>query len=266
MSIAFQVLGAAGRDNALFVRVDSGQVIYRLLFDCGDDCISDLPRTEIQSIDHVLFSHLHMDHVGGFDSFFRHTFNRVSKPNMVWGPPATGRIMHHRFRGFLWNLYTGQPGTWYVNDVSPESIECVRFEANEAFALSHAVGTRTFTGTIIDTPNVTIKAFHMDHLTPSLAYIIYEKPRLNTDRARLAALGLPPGPWLQQVKDLGLDEEVTIEIEGVSYPLAMLREALLVKSAGQSLAYLTDFLLNEAAQEKLVPALHGCTTIICESQ
>jgi ribonuclease Z len=35
MSIRFDILGAAGRDNALIVTLDSGQIVDRLLFDCG---------------------------------------------------------------------------------------------------------------------------------------------------------------------------------------------------------------------------------------
>ena len=41
---------------------------------------------------------------GGFDSFFRATYNRASKPVNVWGPPQTARILHHRFQGFLESL------------------------------------------------------------------------------------------------------------------------------------------------------------------
>lgn len=111
MSISFRILGKAGRDNALFVQVDSGQAVERLLFDCGDGCVSELPFADIQAIDHLFFSHLHMDHVGGFDSFFRCTFNRETKPNRIWGPPDTARILQHRFQGFLWNLHGEMSGT-----------------------------------------------------------------------------------------------------------------------------------------------------------
>jgi ribonuclease Z len=266
MSITFQVLGAPGRDNALFVRVESGQASQRLLFDCGEGCPSDLPVAELHAVDQLLFSHLHMDHVAGFDAFFRRTFNRTHKPNAIWGPSETGQIMHHRFQGFLWNLSADLTGTWYVYDVAPETITCWRFEAHEAFALAHPCGRRPFNETIIDLPDFTVEAFHLEHLTPSLAYLVREKPRLNIDPAKLAALGLRPGPWLQQVKDRRLDAATTLEIQGARYELGRLRSALLVQSPGQSLAYLTDFVLNEAAQEQLVPALHGCTTMICESQ
>jgi ribonuclease Z len=266
MSISYQALGAPGRDNAAFVRIDTGQTIHRLLFDCGDGCLADLPLAEVQAIDDLLFSHLHMDHVGGFDALFRATYNRASKPIEVWGPPETGRILHHRFRGFLWNLYQGQPGTWYVHDISSDRRDCARFEAGEAFVTAHPCPSQVPRGPLIDAPAFSVEALEMDHGTPSLAYIVREKPRLNVDTARLAALGLPPGPWLQRVKEPRPGEEPTIEIGGVRHDLARLREALLIATPGDSLAYLTDFRLDDAARERLTQALQGCATMICESQ
>ncbi|MGZ3638091.1 MAG: MBL fold metallo-hydrolase [Ktedonobacterales bacterium] len=266
MSIDFNILGDPDRDNALFVRVQTGQALHRLLFDCGEGCLSALPVAEVQAVDHLCFSHLHMDHIGGFDSFFRVTYNRESKPVRAWGPPETARILHHRFQGFLWNLYEGQPGTWYVSDLHLDHSERWRFEASEAFAQAHEAGTRPFDGTLLDDPAFTISALHMDHLTPSLAYILREKPRVNVDTARMAALGLHPGPWLQRVKAPQLADPPTIEIDGTRHAIADLRARLLVETPGDSIAYLTDFLLDEAAMERLSVALHGCTTLVCESQ
>ena len=108
MSLSFQVLGDAGRDNALLATIDSGQSVARLLFDCGEGCLGQVPFADSLAGDHLLFSHLHMDHVAGFDAFFRRTFNRTARPNHVWGPAGTSEILHHRFRGFLWNLVAGQ--------------------------------------------------------------------------------------------------------------------------------------------------------------
>jgi ribonuclease Z len=266
MSISFQVLGAPGHDNAVLVRVDSGQALHRLLFDCGDGCVHDLSLAEVQAVDQLLFSHLHMDHVGGFDAFFRANYNRISKPNTIWGPPQTGQIMHHRFRGFLWNLVEGQPGRWEVYDIQSDQLIGVRCELHEAFALAHPLGARPHSGTIVDTMDFTITALQMEHLTPSLAYIVREKPRVNIDPAWLAGLGLRPGAWLQRVKERRADESATLVVDGTAYDLAALRATLLVETPGESLAYLTDFILDDAAYERLVPALRGCTTAICESQ
>ncbi|HEV2124774.1 MAG TPA: MBL fold metallo-hydrolase, partial [Chloroflexota bacterium] len=181
MAIQARVLGNAGRDNAAFLRVDTGQTLSRLLLDCGQGCPDTLGTGEIQAVDHLLFSHLHMDHVAGFDSFFRRTYNRTALPNHIWGPPGTARILHHRFQGYLWNLHHSMAGTWHVHDVSEERVESHRFELSEAFAVCHEEGHRPRTQTILETADYWVEAFVMNHLTPSLAYLIRELPRVNVD-------------------------------------------------------------------------------------
>ncbi|MFC6750295.1 MBL fold metallo-hydrolase [Deinococcus aquaticus] len=93
-----RVLGRPAEDNALWVVADSGQGQTRLLLDCGAHVLDGVPFAEVQATDHLLFSHLHMDHVGGFDDFFRATFDRPA-PTHAWGPPGTARILGHRFQG-----------------------------------------------------------------------------------------------------------------------------------------------------------------------
>ena len=85
MSINYQILGQPGRDNALFVEVNTGQSIHRLQFDCGEACLRDLPVSQIQAIDALLFSHFHIDHVAGFDSFLRSNYDRADRPVSIWG-------------------------------------------------------------------------------------------------------------------------------------------------------------------------------------
>ena len=266
MSIKFQVLGEPGHDNALFVRVETGQTVHRLLFDCGEQCVSGLPVAEAQAIEHLCFSHLHMDHVAGFDALFRVIFNRPTRPVQVWGPPETSRILHHRFQGFLWNLYADQPGTWYVTDIHADHRASFRFAANEAFALAHPAGVEPFADRLIETATFTLHALHLDHRAPSMAYILRERPRLNVDPLKLAKSGLQPGPWLQMIRETRVDEAPTVTIGDRVVERRALREQLLVETPGESIAYLTDFLLDEPAQERLLPILKSCTTLVCESQ
>ncbi len=105
----------------------------------------------------------------------------------------------------------------------------------------------------------------MNHGTPSLAYIVRESTRVNLDMAKLAALGLKPGPWVGRLKDQGLQTD-TVEINGVPHDLADLRSRLLVTSPGEAAAYLTDFLLDDLAFSRLEVALNGCRLLVCESQ
>jgi phosphoribosyl 1,2-cyclic phosphodiesterase len=71
MSIKYEILGEPGRDNAMLATVNTGQSQHRLLFDCGEGCLHRVSRAEIQVIEVLFFSHFHIDHVAGFDSFFR---------------------------------------------------------------------------------------------------------------------------------------------------------------------------------------------------
>ena len=244
MSLVHQVLGKPGRDNALLVRVESGQRVSRLLFDCGDGCLSELSFAEIQAIDHLFFSHLHMDHVGGFDSFFRCTFNRQAKANRIWGPKGTSTILQHRLQGYWWNLVEGQNATWHINDVSNGKIDRFRYELPESFAVSHCDGAITTTDIILDEEDFTVRAIFLNHHGLCLGYLVQEKPKFNIQTDRLANLGLRPGAWVKHLKDGTMTGEV--DINGKSFSMETLRAELLVESTGDSLAYLTDFLLDDS--------------------
>lgn len=266
MRLSIQVLGNAGRDNALLVTVDTGQAVNKLLFDCGDGCLWQLPFGAVQEIDHLFFSHLHMDHVSGFDTFFRCTFNRTTKENHIWGPPRTAAILHHRFQGFMWNLVGGQQATWRVHELNASRVETHRFELAQTFAHDHNEGEQTCDGTILRGPGYSVEALLMEHGTPSVAYVVRESHRANIDAGKLAQLGLRPGPWLQTVRGPRADESESIVVDGTPRSVKALQELLLTETAGDSVAYLTDFLLDEAALDRLANALRGVGTVVCESQ
>ena len=83
MAIHYQILGQPGRDNALFFEINTGQSIHKFVFDCGEACLRDLPVAQIQAIDGLFFSHFHIDHVAGFDSFLRSNYDRADRPVCV---------------------------------------------------------------------------------------------------------------------------------------------------------------------------------------
>ena len=264
MSLEFQILGNIGGDNALFVKADSGQSIDRWLFDCGESA-RRLTMTETQELDGLFFSHLHMDHIGGFDPFFRRNYDRTTRPNLIWGPARTSAILQHRFRGYLWNLHHDMEATWRVMDVKEDHIDTTRFELSEAFALAHPEGTRSRNGVLHQGAASRIEALDLDHGTRSLGYIVREPDRSNVDLTQMTALGLRPGPWVKQLKECP-DEDATLEIAGTSYSLKELRKALVHITTGDVLAYLTDFHVHEADLEKLAVKLSGCQTLVCEAQ
>lgn len=270
MSLAHRVLGAAGQDNLLRVDVNAGSTILRLQFDCGDRCLDALVPSAIKATDHLFFSHLHMDHVGGFDTFFRSNFDRAGRAVNVWGPPGTAAILHHRFRGFLWNIVNDVPGTWIVHDVHADRVLPYRFEAREAFAEAHPLDPVAHDGTIVSTPECTVETRALEHHGVSLAYVVRETPRVLVDRERLAASGLPAGAWLRALKTIALEDDAAgerwIDVDGVRHDARALAASLLVASGRESIAYVTDFLLDAAAETSLAPWLEGVDTLVCESQ
>src|SRR5262249_13269985 len=70
---------------------------------------------------------------------------------------------------------------------------------------------------------------------------------------------------LKQLKEPASSPDRVV-IDGVPHATEELRKALVVETPGDAVAYLTDFLLDEAAMERLAEALRGCRTVVCEGQ
>lgn len=270
MAIDWQILGGPGADNALLVTVDSGQSLNRILFDCGGGCLDGLQTSLIQSIDHLCFSHFHMDHVSGFDTFFRHNYNRPEVPVEIWGPPETLEVMEHRFRGFVWNLHADQPGEWIVHEIGADNIEAARFFTREAFAETHRLPDRPFNAAEIHRDReFRLEAMLLPHSsTSTVGYRLVEPDRVNVDATKLKSRGLLPGPWLQSLTDASVDDAQTVSVDGRDLSVGQLREDLLATTPGDSLAYLTDFRIepDQAEWKTLIEWLDGTKTILCECQ
>ena len=266
MSIEYRLLGKPGWDNGLFVKINSGTKMYRLLFDCGENILKDLDLRTIQSIDYLFISHLHIDHIAGFDYFFRRNYDREKKPIYVYGPEDTVKIIHNRLEGFKWNLIKGVPGQWYVSEVNEKAISSFLFKTSEGYSVKHTVGKKKFNGIIIDNRDFSVKVVFLDHIIPSAAYFIKEKPYLNINKTSLEETGLKPGPWLEKVRDLTINDTAEIEVENKSWRIKLLRKKLLEKKEGESLGYLTDFIYDGETIIKIRKTFKDCDTMICESQ
>ncbi len=88
----------------LCVEVDTGQSIERLLFDCGEGVPTSIPFAELISLNHLLLTHCHIDHVAGYQSFFRRGYASDRQKPVTWGPEGTATRLQHQMLSFLWNL------------------------------------------------------------------------------------------------------------------------------------------------------------------
>lgn len=266
MSISYNVLGKAGWDNGLFVRINSGTRIYRLLFDCGENILKNLNLRDIRSIDYLFLSHLHIDHIAGFDYFFRRNYDREKKPVYIYGPEETVELIHHRLRGFKWNLVKGVPGLWYITESSEKKLSTFLFKTSDGYSVKHSAGKKPFNGLLIDNQHFTVKISVLNHIIPSAAYLVKEKHSFNIDKEALEKTGLVPGPWLEKVRDLSIDDSDEISVGNKLYKLKSLREKLLGRKEGESIGYLTDFIYDKVTAAKIKKVFLGCDVMVCESQ
>ena len=265
MSIEYQIIGKPGKDNALFVRLNSGTKMYRFLFDCGEKTLEELKQHDVKGTDYIFFSHLHIDHTAGFDYFFRRNYDR-DKPIFIWGPDDTSEILHHHLLGYKWNLVGDKGGNWFITDIKDKSQIQFYLKFPDAFSYKILVGKKDVKENLYGTKNFVIKSIRLDHIIPSIGYYLVEKPSHNIIPEKLDKLKLPQGNWLEKLKDFSIEDSENIEIEKRIFSLGELRKELLETTKGDSIAYLTDFILDNDSKEKLIRFLEGCDTLVCESQ
>jgi len=267
MSIETSILGDINQDNAVYAQLNLGDEIHRFLFDCGEGCPQRVAVQDLKQLDHLFLSHLHIDHIAGFDAFLRRVYTTPrSEPIHIWGPAKTATILHRRLRGFTWNLVNGQAGAFLVTDVEHSCTTTWRFRLADGYRDKELVSRAAFTGHLIERETYRVVAQIMDHGTPCLAYVLIEAPKTNIDKSQLQSLGLCPGAWIRRVKDGRVEGSETVAVGDETYQIQALRDLLLEDTPGDRVAYLTDFLLDEAAIERLLPLVEGAQTIICEAQ
>lgn len=269
MAIEWEILGQPGADNALHAIVDSGQSRDSFLFDCGESCLRSLRSAEIQSIRHLCFSHFHMDHVAGFDGFFRLNYNRPDVPVEVWGPSDTLAVMHHRFHGWTWNLHHDQPGEWIVTEIDERELKKSRFRTRDAFAEERLQNRPYLSPLLLQEKAWRLEARLLPHGSIfSTAYRIVESPRHNIDPSALRDSTLIPGPWLKSLLDAAISDDASISVGEQPLRVGDLRKQLLTTTPGTSLAWVTDFRVEPGTADwkGLVDWLRGTTYLVMECQ
>jgi ribonuclease Z len=264
MSIDLQILGRPGWDNSLFLKVITGNRVYRFAFDAGENCLSTLPFGELKEIDALFLSHHHMDHISGFDSFVRANYSR-DKLIPIYGPENSSQICHHRFLGYTWNLVgPGSPGGFMVHDITENSIKRITFKTEDAYREELSISEVPFDEAVYENDDLIIKCKIMDHKIPSLAFLVHEKDKANIDLEEMIKMGLKPGPWCREIKDTQSTPYKKIAIGVQTFTLEELQRRLLKNTPGQSVGYITDFLLDHEAHDSLKTWLKDCTALIAE--
>jgi len=121
-----------------------------------------------------------------------------------------------------------------------------------------------------------VRATSPDHGTPCLAFRFEEGTHVNISKTRLAELGLPTGPWLQELKAAILAREPDATPIRAAWhdrdgahervlPLSALRTGVVQRVPGQRICYVTDVAFTDANAERIVALARGADILYIEA-
>jgi ribonuclease Z len=247
-------------DPALFVEFAHER--QAVLLDCGD--LSPLSARDLLRIGTVAVSHMHMDHLFGFDALLRINVGRDARIDL-FGPEGFADRIGHKLQGYTWDLaerYTTDVAFHVTELIAPERLRRFAFRFSRRFEQEELGEGEAPGGLVCETPRWRLSAAILEHHGPCLGYALEEPRRLNVWKSRLEARGLAPGPWLSRLKQAvreGAGDDTPIELpDGSREPLGHLRDLVSV-SAGTRIGYATDLRDtsgNRAALEYLFADAH----------
>ena len=245
-----------------------------LLFDLGD--IGALASRDILKISHIFITHTHMDHFFGFDRVLRLLLGR-DKELFLYGPQGFLANLTGKLSAYCWNLVKGYENRFilHATELHPDRALRCSYPCHKGFAAEGDIQEIAFDGVVIDEAGLTVRAVHLDHGTPVLAFRLDERLHVNIITTALDELGLATGPWLNRFKRMILekvDPETVIEIPGahpdnasVAMPLKTLRARIVRISPGQQLAYVADVGGTQSNLETLVDFARGVDHLFVEA-
>jgi ribonuclease Z len=234
-----------------------------LLCDLGD--LSALPPKKLLRISDVFVSHTHMDHFCGFDHWLRVCLGRDRGARM-FGPPGLVRQVGHKLAAYTWNLAQNYPGDFVIEawEIHPDwQAHGARYRCHARFEPEPLPSRVVAGGVLVDEEDFRVRTAFLEHSTPCLAFALEEKPHLQVSAARLAALGVPGGPWLSELKRAARshapdDTPITIawrDRDGTHeriHSLRDLRGELLSEVPGGKICYVTDVLFTEDNARRII--------------
>jgi len=237
-----------------------------ILIDLGR--IDRTPGAVLFPLEAVFVSHTHMDHFMGFDQLLRLFLAREGTLRL-YGPAGIADCVAGKLAGYTWNLTDEYAFTLDVTEIDGDRMTSWRFPAARRFAREPLGDPRPFTGVVVADPVFTVEATALDHKITSMAYAVTERMHLNVRADALAAAGLTPGRWLNELKTAvraHADPDTAIAVApGDRRPVGELCERFLTITPGQKIAYVVDTLFSPANVRAIVRLAAGADTFFCES-
>jgi ribonuclease Z len=241
-------------------------------FDLGK--IDRLPAADILKLSCVFVSHTHIDHFIGFDRLVRIFLARDARL-ALFGPPGIIDNVRGKLAGYTWNLVDGYPFILDVHEVREDRILGVRLRATTAFA-PEPLEERPFDGVVYEDDSFYVRTVHLDHRIPCLGFALIEKSHLNVRKDELERCGIPPGRWLNELKQAIRSEAPDDTVitarwrdngveRSTDLHLGDLRAQLVVETAGQKLVYVVDTIFSRENVPKVVELARDADVFYCES-
>ncbi|NHN37874.1 hypothetical protein G8764_11245 [Pseudomaricurvus alcaniphilus] len=235
-----------------------------LLFDIGD--AGRMPLRAAHQVTDLFISHAHADHIGGFMWLVRCRIGDFP-PCRLYGPAGIAHHIHGMVNGILWDRVEDRAPRFEIHEWHGDHLK--RWQLVAGGDTLVPLDELPIDDNIIRRePGFVMRATELDHGIPVLAYAFESRNRLNVRKERLQALGLQPGPWLQDLKHAYLRSQWQQRIQlgkGRSASVSDLAAQLLLEQAGDKIAYATDFRDSPDNIAKLSQLAEGAHTLFCEA-
>lgn len=242
-----------------------------LLFDLGE--LTALPNRKILRISDIFVSHTHMDHFIGFDHLLRTLVGRDKRVSL-YGPPGLIDQTAHKLAGYSWNLVENYEAdfTLTVMEIHPDGGAWrARFPCRSRFRREAEERMEVRDGILLNETNLQVRCAILDHKIPCLAFALQERRHVNVWKNRLAAKGLPTGPWLHTLKQAVLrhaPDDTLIPVPGngaQQIRLGELKADILRIVPGQKIGYVVDTLYNDDNARRITALVEGADQLFIEA-
>lgn len=235
-----------------------------LMFDLGSG--KRLPARVAHQVTDIFISHAHLDHIGGFIWLLR---SRVGEfpPCRLYGPPELAQHIAGFIRGVLWDRVVTGP-RFEIVEFHGDRLRCFYLQATQPEPKLR-VELSVEDGVLYQEPGFCVRGVMLDHQgTPVIAYAFEPDKQINVRKDRLAARGIEPGPWLNELKKQLLIDNGTTRIrlpDGSNATAAALAAELVLVSPGKKLVYATDLADTAENRQRLVGLAKYAHTFFCEA-